>query len=256
MTAHPLETPARRALNDDMLRLWTRRSPETETVVLLDPDPAEATRLSTGLERVGFHVLTCSDPLRALAHVGHDAALIIASVRLGEQTLSNVVEVVRSETTTPVLIAYDPAELDLIGSAVSAGGHPVIALPYDVDDVACILHRELPDPPPPPLVEVEGLSLVPNWYDTHYRGHPIDLSRLEFNLLLELASHDGRAVTRSALVSHLWPNGGKDTKSLLGAAIRRIRLKLEPFGIGEAITTVRGIGYRLDPTVLRSSEAK
>ena len=251
--SHQIDLPTPKAIDHDILRIWARRAPDTQTVVLLEPDVGEAQRLTEGLAPLGLRMLICTDPLRALTHVGLDASLVIASVRIGPNALTRVVDVIRSETTVPVLIAYGAGDVEAIGPAVLAGGRPVIALPYDVHDVALILKQDLPSPPPPPLVEVGGLSLVPNWYHTHYRGHTIDLSRLEFDLLLELASHDGRAVPRTALIQSVWPNGSKDTKSLLTAAIKRIRTKFEPLGIDQAVKTVRGIGYRLDRQVLCES---
>ncbi|MGZ8821971.1 MAG: winged helix-turn-helix domain-containing protein [Aeromicrobium sp.] len=251
--SHQIDLPARKPLDHDILRLWARRSPDIQTVVLLEPDVGEAQRLTEGLAPLGLRVLSCTDPLRALAHVGLDASLVIASVRIGPDALTRVVDVVHSETTVPVLIAYGAGDVEAIGPAIVAGGRPVIALPYDVHDVAVVLQHDLPPPPPPPLVEFGGLSLVPNWYDTRYRGHAIDLSRLEFDLLLELASQNGRAVLRTTLIEALWPNGSKDTKSLLTAAIKRIRTKFEPLGIDQAVRTVRGIGYRLDRQVLCES---
>jgi DNA-binding response OmpR family regulator len=69
----------------------------------------------------------------------------------------------------------------------------------------------------------------------------IELSRLEFDLLLYLARNPGRAFSREHLLTHIWGGTSTGTRTV-DVHIRRLRVKI---GDGPLVTTVRSIGYRL-----------
>lgn len=77
-------------------------------------------------------------------------------------------------------------------------------------------------------------------------GSAVQLTRLEFDLLLYLCEHPGRVHRRSALLNAVWQFNSTPSTRTVDVHIRRIRAKL---GTGlDLITTVRGIGYRMDRT--------
>lgn len=81
-------------------------------------------------------------------------------------------------------------------------------------------------------------------------GVPVRLTRLEFDLLLFLAERPGRVFRREALLSAVWGadsvQGGDRsvTRRTVDVHIRRVRVKLGQDL--DLISTVRGVGYRLD----------
>ena len=72
-------------------------------------------------------------------------------------------------------------------------------------------------------------------------GVPLDLSRLEYDLLLFLARHPRQVFTRSQLLSQVWGHT-HTTNRTVDVHVSRLRTKLPS---EELITTVYGIGYRL-----------
>lgn len=73
-------------------------------------------------------------------------------------------------------------------------------------------------------------------------GEPLPLTRLEFDLLLFLAERPRRVFTRGQLLSGVW--GYEHTgERTVDVHVRRLRVKLGDLPI---ISTVRGVGYRLD----------
>jgi len=73
----------------------------------------------------------------------------------------------------------------------------------------------------------------------------IDLSAREYQLLLYLAHHVGRIVSRTALWEHVWESGAEPDSNVVDVYIRYLRNKLgrDP----DLIRTVRGGGYVLEP---------
>ena len=79
-----------------------------------------------------------------------------------------------------------------------------------------------------------------------YRGRPIAFTRLEFDLLVFLCEHPHRVHRRSTLLGQVWkfPSNSPSERTI-DIHVRRLRKKLGPEF--DLISTVRGIGYRLDP---------
>lgn len=70
------------------------------------------------------------------------------------------------------------------------------------------------------------------------------MTRLEYDLLLFLARHPHQVLTRGQLLSEVWGYEDLCGARTVDVHVRRIRQKLA--GHGPIITTVRGVGYRLD----------
>jgi DNA-binding winged helix-turn-helix (wHTH) protein len=75
-------------------------------------------------------------------------------------------------------------------------------------------------------------------------GTPVQLTRREFDMLLHMARHPGRVFTRQQLSLAVWQEDFMRGERTIDVHIHRLRLKLA--GRGPTITTVRGVGYRLD----------
>ncbi len=73
-------------------------------------------------------------------------------------------------------------------------------------------------------------------------GVELDLTPKEYELLLLLASHPGRAFSREFLLQHLWGYNYDGFDRTVDSQITRLRKKLGI--VGEKIVTVWGVGYR------------
>ncbi len=75
----------------------------------------------------------------------------------------------------------------------------------------------------------------------------LELSPTEFRLLTEFVREQGRVLSRDHLLNKVWGYHFAGRSRLVDMAVKRLRDKLEcPGGGGGPISTVRGIGYRLD----------
>jgi len=73
----------------------------------------------------------------------------------------------------------------------------------------------------------------------------LDLTATEFRLLLYLAKHRGRTLSKLVLLTQVWGYDAYDP-NLVEVHVSAVRRKLEALG-PRLIHTVRGMGYRLDP---------
>jgi DNA-binding response OmpR family regulator len=76
-------------------------------------------------------------------------------------------------------------------------------------------------------------------------GAPVELTPKEYELLLLLASHPGRAFSREFLVERLWGYEYDGVDRTVDTHIVRLRKKLA--AVGDQIVTVWGVGYRFVP---------
>ncbi|MFJ9844984.1 winged helix-turn-helix domain-containing protein [Kitasatospora sp. NPDC101155] len=97
-----------------------------------------------------------------------------------------------------------------------------------------------------------GLVVDPDQRTVTVDGQQLDLPYLEFELLAHLVGNPLRVHSRRQLMEAVWgrPDTG-DTRTI-ATHIARIRRKLGP-GHREAIATVRQIGYKYDPRLVRAA---
>ncbi|MBG0560262.1 winged helix-turn-helix domain-containing protein [Actinoplanes aureus] len=110
--------------------------------------------------------------------------------------------------------------------------------------------RELVDAAgPAAAVELEGITepfaggirLDPRARTAFHGGRLLELSRLEYDLLLFLARHPRQVFSRAQLLTHVWGHR-HTTNRTVDVHVSRLRTKLDD---PELITTVYGLGYRL-----------
>ncbi|TFF04432.1 winged helix-turn-helix transcriptional regulator [Cellulosimicrobium funkei] len=234
----------------DILRDSTGLRAPAAHAVLVDPtfDPHEG--LVTAMREQGVTLEPVGDPLRALARASAIPTLaVVVSAALEDPMLSGFVAVVRDELDLPVLLAYRAGDADRLGAAVLAGARPVVDQPYQPERLARTLLELATRSDLRPLVRVGLLELDPGAYDARLRGRGIDLSTLEFEVLHELATHPDHVVPRERFTHRYWPHS-PDPDGTLAAVISRLRRKLDAHDLAGVIHTVRGIGFRLESTVL------
>ncbi|MGK5678162.1 winged helix-turn-helix domain-containing protein [Actinoplanes sp. URMC 104] len=152
------------------------------------------------------------------------SALAIAHPPVPRRRLHPVPDVPESPVTVTISIAGSGAGRDRVFAAL----------------------RELVDAAGPTVsLEPEpaggGLHLDPGARTAVRDGRPLELSRLEFDLLLFLARHPRQVFSRSQLLSRVWGHT-HTTNRTVDVHVSRLRTKLaDP----EVVTTVYGLGYRL-----------
>ncbi|MFB7911035.1 winged helix-turn-helix domain-containing protein [Kitasatospora sp. NPDC056076] len=109
-----------------------------------------------------------------------------------------------------------------------------------------------PVPGPRPVLDSAGLVVDQEQRTVTVDGQHLDLPYLEFELLAHLVGNPLRVHSRRQLMESVWgrPDTG-DTRTI-ATHIARIRRKLGP-GHREAIATVRQIGYKYDPRLVRAA---
>ena len=94
-----------------------------------------------------------------------------------------------------------------------------------------------------PNLSCGGLRLDPRAARASVNGEPVRMTSLEYRLLHYMMLHQGRVISRTELVEHLYDQDFDRDSNTIEVFIGRLRKKIGP----DRIETVRGLGYRLAP---------
>ncbi len=108
--------------------------------------------------------------------------------------------------------------------------------------VRAILRRNEHERPPPTSIEFGVLKIDREAHRVWVGDEEVELTALEFKLLVTLYERRNRVQSRGALLDHVWGLEAKISTRTVDAHVKRLREKM-----GDArnyVETVRGVGYR------------
>ncbi|WP_225848079.1 response regulator transcription factor [Streptomyces sp. HPF1205] len=132
-------------------------------------------------------------------------------------------------------------------AGLDAGADDYLVKPFAMDELHARLRAVTRRRPPATgLLAVQDLVLDLERHRAWRAGAELDLSRREFAILRVLMEEPGRVIGRARLLQEVW-DGEPDIRSnAIDVHISRLRAKVDrPFGRA-SISTLRGVGYRLE----------
>ena len=95
-------------------------------------------------------------------------------------------------------------------------------------------------------VKIGALVLNRNSYTVNSNGIATDIPMKEFELLFKLGAYPGKTFTRDQLIEDIWGYDFEGNERTLDVHINRLRERFPADETRFRITTVRGLGYRLE----------
>jgi len=220
-------------------------------VVEDDPSVAEATGLL--LERAGLRVVPAPDGQRAL-DLFHSQRFdaVVLDIMLPVLDGFEVCRSIRKVSTVPIVMLTARADTAEIVAGLELGADDYVTKPFAgpefVARVRAALRRVTADEPVPPI-RIGELEIDSAAFRATAEGRVLDLSATEFRLLVELARHPDRVLSREILLERVWGYDYLGDSRLVDMAVNRLRTKLgDDPKTPRYIATVRGAGYRFVQT--------
>ena len=226
-------------------------------ILVVDDEPSVRTTVPAFMEKEGYEVNTAADGASALrAARAFQPDVIVLDIMLPEMDGLEVLRRLRQESDVYVIMLTAKAEETdkLIGLAVGADDY--LTKPFSLRElearVRTVLRRDRSaggggDRP----LTFRRLRVDPGGRRVWKDDEPIDLTPIEFDLLLTLARHQGRVMSREQLIEQVWGYDYYGAERVVDVHLSRIRKTIED-DVEEPslIVTVRGAGYRFqdEPT--------
>ena len=221
-------------------------------ILIVEDERDLATVVAYNLRADGFEVVTAetaSDGYRAISAQKFD--LILLDLMLPDASGLDICRRLKADPQTrniPILIASARSEeVDRI-VGLELGADDYVVKPYSVREIVLrariILRRSEPTSPrdESEIIQFGALTIDRAAHRTFVDGNEVQLTQLEFRLLLTLLERKNRTQSRDRLLLDVWQLNGAIESRTVDTHVKRLREKL---GTASGyIRTVRGVGYR------------
>ncbi|SDQ60567.1 response regulator transcription factor [Thermostaphylospora chromogena] len=225
----------------------------TQRILVVDDEPKIRMTVRGYLEADGFEVLEAADGPSGLASVLRDQPdLVVLDVMLPGLDGFEVLRRIRATSQVPViLLTARTEEVDRV-IGFTAGSDDYVTKPFSARELAlrarAILRRAegLNPSPEDRVLRFDGLVIDPDARTVVVDGdRTVELSALDFDLLLALAGAPGRVFTRRGLIEHVWGRDFFGDERVVDVHIRTLRRALgDDASAPRYVGTVRTVGYR------------
>lgn len=220
-------------------------------LLVVEDDPTLAGFIERGLREAGFAVDRAADGDAglALALTEPYAAAIVDLMLPGKDGLSLIEEVRRRGGRVPVLILSARRSVDDRVRGLQTGGDDYLTKPFAFPELLARVHaliRRSTGTVDPTRLVAGGLVLDLVSRKVERDGKPIDLRPREFALLEYMMRNQGRVVSKTMILSHVYDYSFDPGTNIVDVLVFRLREKVDRDFPRKLIRTVRGMGYVLE----------
>lgn len=217
-------------------------------ILVVDDDTALAEMIGIVLRSEGFEPHFCVDGALALdAFQTSKPDLVLLDLMLPGLDGIEVCSLIRAESGTPIIMLTAKTDTTDIVKGLESGADDYMVKPFNPKELVARIKTRLRPAPASTATSLHIGDLV-----VDAAGHEvkrgevrINLTPLEFELLLALASKPQQVFTREMLLEQVWGYHYKADTRLVNVHVQRLRAKVEDDPDNPRIVmTVRGVGYR------------
>lgn len=226
-----------------------------EKILVVDDEKDILELIDYNLTKNGYRVKTASSGEEALDLVKeNDYDLIILDLMLPGVDGFDITKIIKADKQKAgipiVMVTAKADEADKV-AGLEIGADHYVTKPFSPRELLAIVKATLRRRPPKeeeekPIIERGDLKIHVGRHEVTIKGKHVDLTHLEFRILLTLAKKPGWVMTRYQIVDSTRGEGVSVTDRSIDVHIVSLRKKLgEEY---EYIETVRGVGYKFRET--------
>ena len=217
-------------------------------VLVVDDDAALAEMLTIVLRNEGFDSRVCATGDRAVAEFrDYRPDVVLLDLMLPGRDGIDVCKDIRAESGVPIVMLTAKSDTVDVVVGLESGADDYVVKPFKPKELVARIRarvRRTTDAAPESLtigdlvIDVAGHSVTRD-------GSPINLTPLEFELLVCLARKPWQVFTREVLLEQVWGYRHAADTRLVNVHVQRLRSKVEHDPENpEIVVTVRGVGYK------------
>ncbi|GAB2520508.1 MtrAB system response regulator MtrA [Paramicrobacterium agarici] len=217
-------------------------------ILVVDDDTALAEMIGIVLRTEGYEPIFCADGTAALTEFKQEKPdLVLLDLMLPGIDGIEVCTQIRQESGVPIIMLTAKSDTADVVRGLESGADDYIVKPFNPKELVARIRTRLrpASEPAQETLEIADLSVDVAGHEVRRGDKRINLTPLEFDLLLTLASKPQQVFTREMLLEQVWGYHYKADTRLVNVHVQRLRAKIEHDPDNPRIvTTVRGVGYR------------
>ena len=223
-------------------------------ILVVDDDTALAEMIGIVLRTEGFEPHFCADGAQAFdAYRTARPDLVLLDLMLPGMDGIEVCGRIRADSGIPIIMLTAKSDTADVVKGLESGADDYMVKPFNPKELVARIRTRLRPTSSNGSAErlqVGDLTLDVAAHEVRRGDKRINLTPLEFDLLLALASKPQQVFTREMLLEQVWGYHYKADTRLVNVHVQRLRAKVEDDPDNPRIvTTVRGVGYRAGASV-------
>ncbi|MBA2276453.1 MAG: response regulator transcription factor [Chloroflexia bacterium] len=221
-------------------------------ILVIEDEPAIVRTLERGLGAHGYTVVSTDNGEHGIVLATSEPVdVVLLDIALpgldGHQTLARI-RAIRQDLPILMLTARD--DLNNKVAALEAGADDYLTKPFALEELVARLRAmtRRADQQRSATIEAGDLTLDLVARRCSRGNERIELSSREFALLEYFMRNSGRLLTRQQILSAIWEYDFDPMSNVVDVYVRYLRRKIDRHERPSLITTVRGSGYRFDPS--------
>lgn len=220
-------------------------------ILIVEDEHRIASFVAKGLRAEGHTTITAADGPTGLDHaLSGDVDLVVLDIGLPGMDGFALLDQLRSQgSRVPVIVLTARDSVTDTVSALEGGADDYMPKPFRFAELSARIRLRLRtaagggDGGLPDALSAGAVRLDLRTRRATVAGREIDLSAREFALAETFLLNAGQVLSREQLLDHVWGLDFDPGSNVVDVYVGYLRRKLGP----EAITTVRGMGYRFEP---------
>lgn len=219
-------------------------------ILLVEDDKTIVTNLTEYLRSEGYDIKTASGQASALSLAESEPFdLVLLDISLSDGNGFAVCKAIKSEHNTPVIFLTASGDEYSTVTGFELGADDYISKPFRPRELVSRIKNILRlTGGTGAVIRIEDIIVDTVKGTASKNGRDLNLSALEYRLLLVFLNNRGRILSRNQLLESIWDIAGDFVNdNTLTVYIKRLREKIEDDPQNPAIIkTVRGIGYKVE----------
>jgi two-component system, OmpR family, response regulator MtrA len=220
-------------------------------VLIVEDEESFADPLAFLLRKEGFTAAIAATGQQALEEFDRNGAdIVLLDLMLPGMSGIDVCRAIRAEAGVPIVMLTAKSDTVDIVLGLESGADDYVVKPFKPKELVARVRARMrrTESEPAEVLAIGDLTIDVPGHEVTREGKAIQLTPLEFDLLVALARKPRQVFTREVLLEQVWGYRHAADTRLVNVHVQRLRSKVEKDPEHpEVVLTVRGVGYKAGP---------